>query len=263
MNQNSKIDTVLYNKKAWDSQVRRGNRWTVPVSPEEVKAARSGPLSLLLTPQKFVPQDWYPELKGCKVLALASGGGQQGPLLAARGADVTILDNSPLQLERDREVAAREGLILKTEEGDMGDLSRFADGSFDFIFHPCSNVFVEDVNRTWREAFRVLRKGGTMISGFCNPVIFTLDLDLEKSGVAQMRYAIPYSDLILNEDEREKYFGPDEPLNFGHTLDDQIGGQLAAGFMLTGFYEDGWDAEVSPIHRYLKCFIATRAWKPA
>lgn len=255
------IDSVSYNKKAWDNQVRRGNRWTIPVSPDEVKAARSGRLSILLTPQKPVPQDWFPELKACKVLALASGGGQQGPLLAAAGGDVTVFDNSPLQLERDREVAAREGLSLKTVEGDMRDLSCFADESFDFIVHPCSNVFVDDVKPTWREAYRVLKKGGTMISGICNPVIFTLDPELEKTGVAQMRYSIPFSDLSFSEEERLRYFGPDEPLNFGHSLEDQIGGQLAAGFLLSGFYEDGWDDDKSPIHRFLKCFIATRAWK--
>ena len=51
-----------------------------------------------------------------------------------------------------------------------------------------------------------------------------------------------------------------QPIEFGHTLEDQIGGQTDAGFMITGFYEDGWpDAKLS---EYLPAFIATCAVKP-
>src|SRR5689334_5943264 len=111
------------NKKAWDKLVEKKDRWTQPVSPEVIAKARKGELKLLLTPATHVPRTWYPkDLKGCKTLCLASGGGQQGPTLAAAGADVTVFDNSPKQLEQDRFVAEREGLQLKTVEGDMRDL---------------------------------------------------------------------------------------------------------------------------------------------
>lgn len=257
------IDPVQFNKAAWNHQVSIGNPWTIPVTPEAIARARRGDVELVLTPQKKVPSDWFPPLKACRVLALAGGGGQQGPLLAAAGADVTVFDNSPDQLARDQEVAAREKILLKTEEGDMADLSRFADGSFDFIIHPCSNSFVADVNPVWREAFRVLKRGGTMISGFCNPVIFTMDFEQEKLGAAVMRYSIPYSDLhSLSSEERARFLGPHEPLAFGHSLEDQIGGQIRAGFLLNGYYEDGWNADKAPVHRFLKCFIATKAMKP-
>ncbi len=257
------MDAIQYNKKAWDHQVAVGNPWTLPVSAEEIARARRGDVHMVLTPQKPVPKEWYPAWQGCKVLALASGGGQQAPLMAAAGADVTVLDNSPAQLARDQEVAAREGLILRTIEGDMSRMDALPSSSFDFIFHPCSNAFVPDVNPVWQEAFRVLKKGGTMIAGFCNPVIFTMDFEREKQGVAEMRYAIPYSDLnSLTAAERAQFLAENEPLSFGHSLEDQIGGQLRAGFVLTGFYEDGWDADKAPIHRFLKCFIATRVYKP-
>ena len=94
-------------------------------------------------------------------MCLASGGGQQGPILAAAGADVTVFDNSPRQLEQDRYVADRDGLHLQTVEGDMRDLSCFPDESFDLIVHPVSNVFVPDVKPVWREAYRVLKPGAT------------------------------------------------------------------------------------------------------
>ena len=108
----------------------------IPVSSEEVAEARKGNWKIILTPTKPIPQSWYPEIKGCDVLCLASGGGQQGPIFAAAGANVTVFDNSPKQLERDRVVAERDNLQIKTVQGDMADLSVFADESFDLIIHP-------------------------------------------------------------------------------------------------------------------------------
>jgi hypothetical protein len=53
------------------------------------------------------------------------------------------------------------------------------------------------------------------------------------------------------------------PLEFGHTLTDQIGGQLDAGFVLTGFFEDHYaDSGKDPLSHYTDSFIATRAVKP-
>src|SRR3972149_11600688 len=112
-----------YNRDAWDREVRRRNKWTIPVSTETIAKARQGDWQIVLTPTIPVPMDWFPQLKGADVLCLASGGGQQGPVLAAAGANVTVFDNSPLQLEQDRFVAEREALSLKTVEGDAADLS--------------------------------------------------------------------------------------------------------------------------------------------
>ena len=109
------------------------------------------------------------------MLCLASGGGQQGPILAAAGANVTVFDNSPNQLAQDRLVADREGLTIETVLGDMADLSAFPDARFDLIFHPVSNVFAPDVRPVWKEAFRVLRPGGSLLAGFMNPVQYLFD----------------------------------------------------------------------------------------
>src|SRR5712675_944311 len=103
-------DILTYNRHAWDRQVERGNRWTIPVGPEEVARARRGDWTLVLTPTKAVPSDWFPPLPGLDVLCLAGGGGQQGPILTAAGANVTVFDNSPGQLARDRLVADRDDL---------------------------------------------------------------------------------------------------------------------------------------------------------
>ena len=93
---------------------------------------RAGDWSVVLIGYEPVPRRWFPaDLAGTAVLCLASGGGQQGPVLAAAGADVTVFDNSPRQLSRDDEVAARDGLAVRTVLGDMRDLGAFANGSFD------------------------------------------------------------------------------------------------------------------------------------
>jgi len=126
--------------------------------------------------------------------------------------------------------------------------------------HPCSNCFVDEIQPVWNEAHRVLKPGGVLLSGITNPVTYLMDPYLEKQCVFQLKYSMPYSDLrSLTPEERETYF-PDEPINFGHSLEDQIGGQLAAGFQLAGFYEDDWGGQ-GPIDRYLKGFFATRAVK--
>ena len=236
-------DIVSYNRRAWDAAVARGSQWTLPVGPEVIAAARQGEWQIILTPMKPVPRNWFPaEMKGVKILCLASGGGQQGPVLAAAGATVTVFDNSSRQLAQDQLVAAREALTLRTVQGDMADLTAFADGSFDLIVHPCSNAFVPDVRPVWREALRVLRAGGDLLAGFWNPANFIFDTFAADEGQLQVRHKLPYSDLTsLSEEERQSYVDDQQPLEFGHTLDDQIGGQLDAGFVLTGFYEDGWD----------------------
>lgn len=258
------MDIRAYNRAAWDKKVVEGNPWTVPVSPEVVERARAGMFELFLTPTKPVPMNWFGELKGSSVLCLASGGGQQGPLLAAAGARVTVFDNSPSQLRQDRFVAEREGLEIETIEGDMADLSVMSDESFDLIVHPCSNCFVPEVRPVWRECFRVLRPGGVLLAGFTNPVRFVFDYEKLLEGKLEVRHSIPYSDLTQLSDAELKRLVLDEtsPLTFAHTLTDQIGGQLDAGFLLSGMYEDGYAASrEDPISRYLENFVATRVVK--
>ncbi|HKC66355.1 MAG TPA: class I SAM-dependent methyltransferase [Pyrinomonadaceae bacterium] len=255
------MDIRDYNRAAWDKEVERGNVWTVPVSAEVIAAARGGQWEVLLTETKPVPRDWFPELNGIEVLCLASGGGQQAPILAAAGARVTVLDNSPKQLEQDSKVAERDALNLVTIVGDMTDLSVFDDESFDLIFHPCSNLFVPDVRPIWREAFRVLRRGSALLAGFLNPVLFIFDNRLAEKGVLQVRHTLPYSDLqSLSKEECRQFIEKGEPLEFGHTLEDQIGGQTDAGFVITGFYEDHHRNHAAA--KFTPTYIATRAIKP-
>lgn len=259
------MDIVAHNKAMWDRKVQEGNRWTLPVSKEAIDRARAGQFELLLTPTKPVPLDWFPMLDGTPTLCLAAGGGQQGPLLAAAGAHVTVFDNSPQQLSQDRLVAERENLMIETVEGDMADLSRFADDQFQLIVHPVSNCFVPDVRPVWRECFRVLQPGGILLAGFDNPVRWLFDDEQSKTGRLEVCRSVPWSDLAdaRSMGTLEMLVKRGATLELGHTLADQIGGQLDAGFILTGVYEDRYEPpDEDPISRYIDTFIATRAAKP-
>jgi SAM-dependent methyltransferase len=256
------FDPVAYNRVAWDREVDNDNEWTRPVGPEIISRARTGDWSVVLIGYEPTPRDWFPsDLDGVAVLCLASGGGQQGPVLAAAGADVTVFDNSPRQLSRDREVADRENLALRTVLGDMRDLGEFADASFDVVFNPVSNVFCPDLAPVWREAFRVLRPGATLMTGFMNPDLFMLDAQaLDERSELVVRYALPFSSLDLSEEERRRSFG-DGPIHYSHSLTTQIGGQLAAGFALTHLVEAPHHADATAA--YMPGYIATRAVRPA
>lgn len=255
------IDILHHNREAWIRESEKGNIWTMPVDSETIEKVRKGNWSVVLTPTKPVPADWFPKLNGIKLLCLASGGGQQGPVFAAAGADVTVFDNCPAQLDKDRLVADRDGLEIRTIQGDMRDLSVFEDESFDLIFHPVSNCFVDDINSVWRECFRILKKGGVLLAGFVNPIAYIFDfVQWDENQKLEVKYSIPYSDTDqLPADQLEKRIKAKEPLEFGHSLDEQIGGQIAAGFVIGGFYEDNSGGDLLDPH--INTFIATKAIK--
>ena len=97
------------NEKAWDNVNESMVDHTTAISHGEYLLAQSGELKVSLAGVKMVPLEWFPDLKGLHVLALASGGGQQGPVFAAHGANVTVTDLSDRQLAAERMVAEREG----------------------------------------------------------------------------------------------------------------------------------------------------------
>ena len=249
-----------YNRAAWNEEVKKGNQWTIPASKEEITKAKKGDFKIVLTPFKPVPEDWMGDVKGKNILCLASGGGQQGPILAAAGAKVTVFDNSDQQLKRDADAAEEYDLDLKTVQGNMQDLSCFPAQIFDLIIHPVSNCFIDDILPVWKESFRVLDLNGKMLSGFCNPIMYMIDWEkADKSNRYELVNSIPYSDLeSLTPKVKQKYIKDKTVFEFGHSLTAQIQGQLDAGFILTGFYEDKGD---DLLDKFTDTFIATNAHK--
>lgn len=245
------------NAKIWDSRSENNDIWSVAVSSEAVKQAREGVWSIVLTPKKPVPANWFPDnLAERKILCLASGGGQQGPILAATGADVTVFDNSKVQLAKDEFVAKRDNLKIKTVQGNMQDLSMFADESFDCIIHPWSNGYVDDVRPVWKECARVLKKNGILLAGFGNPVEYIFNVGKMEEGILEVENTIPYADIDHMDDPQTRAIVESGGYIWSHTLEDQIQGQIDAGFAIIGFYEDEGG---TVLDQYMNTSIATKA----
>jgi ubiquinone/menaquinone biosynthesis C-methylase UbiE len=254
------MDILEHNRVAWNQHVKNGNEWTIPVTKKAIDAAIQGTYQILLTPMKPIPKNWLGDVTQAHVLCLASGGGQQGPILAAAGAHVTVFDNSDKQLQRDHDISTQFNLGITIVHGNMQDLRCFSANTFDLIIHPVSNCFIPDIRPVWDECYRVLKERGRLLSGFCNPISYMIDWEeADTTQTCVVKYAIPYSDLVsLSPEMKQRYQHEHTPFEFGHSLTDQIQGQIEAGFVLTGFYEDKGQAALD---RYTDRFIATRALK--
>lgn len=247
------------NSQIWDQRSDNNDTWSIPVSSEEVQRAQAGDWHIVLTPRKPVPAAWFPQpLTGKKVLCLASGGGQQGPILAAAGAEVTVFDNSKVQLEKDAFVARRDHLAIQTVQGNMQDLSVFADESFDCIVHPWSNGYIDDVRPVWKECARVLKKNGLLLAGFGNPISCIFHVGKFERGILEVANAIPYADIDHLDDPETRAIAEVDGYLWSHTLEDQIQGQTDAGFAIIGFYED---IGGSALDAYINSSIATKGVK--
>lgn len=242
------------NSKIIDQWVEEGWEWGQPISHEIFEKAKNNDWHVLLTPTKPVPKDWFCEMEGAEILGLASGGGQQMPIFTALGARCTVLDYSEMQLLKEKEVAERENYEIKLVKADMTKPLPFEDESFDLIFHPVSNCYIEDVYPLWKECYRVLKRGGILLAGLDNGINFIFD-DEERMLAHKLPFN-PLEDQQLYQDSIKNDWG----IQFSHTIEEQIGGQLRAGFVLTDIYQD--TNGVGRLHEFnVPTFYATRAIK--
>ncbi|MBE5778973.1 MAG: class I SAM-dependent methyltransferase [Clostridiales bacterium] len=247
------------NSQIWDKRSENNDIWSVAVSSDKVNLAREGVWSIVLTPSRPVPASWFPKkLEGKKILCLAGGGGQQGPILAAAGADVTVFDNSRVQLMKDQFVAQRDHLPLRTVQGNMQDLSVFDDEIFDCIVHPWSNGYIDNVRPVWKECARVLKKNGLLLAGFGNPISSIFNVGKFERGILQVENRIPYADIDHLDDPETRAIAEADGFYWSHTLEDQIQGQTDAGFAIVDFYEDIGGCALD---QYINSSIATKAIK--
>ena len=220
------------NAETIDRWVEEGWKWGIPITHEQYLEATEGKLDVVLTPTKTVPQEWFGDIKGKKLLGLASGGGQQMPVFCAAGADCTVMDLSDRQLESERMVSEREGYAISIVKADMTEKFPFDDETFDIIFHPVSNCYIKDVQHVWNECFRVLKRGGILLAGMDNGFNFLFDDE-----GTEVKYTLPF-DPLSNPEQMKDLQETDSGVQFSHTLEEQLGGQLRAGFVLTDLYED-------------------------
>jgi 2-polyprenyl-3-methyl-5-hydroxy-6-metoxy-1,4-benzoquinol methylase len=216
-------------EKNVDALVENNVSWSACATSEEMENAKAGNLKIKFF-DKEIPTDWLKDIKGKKVLCLAGAGGLQAPLLACAGAEVTVLDLSDKMLDKDRKIAETELLNIKIEKGNMCDLSRFSDNSFDYILNPTSLMYVPNVKTVFKECYRVLKDGGVFIMMAPSPINYLCDfISDENGGYYKAVNRMPYcsTDFDSNGDWVE----------YGHTMEDYIGGQIECGFAITGYVE--------------------------
>ncbi|MBG9983225.1 class I SAM-dependent methyltransferase [Aerococcaceae bacterium DSM 111020] len=232
---------VKFNQDRWNNVSRKkGNPYTLPLTSQEYQQAMEEDLRVSLTVGgKTVPLEWFDRAKGNKLLGLACGGGQQGPIFAGKGYETTIMDFSQEQLDKDRMVAAREEIEITTVRADMTQPFPFEDESFDIIFCPVSNTYISVLENMWQESYRVLKQGGLLMVGYMNPWIYMYDGDDVcdfPDRELMLKYALPF-DFRELEAEGKLVINPEYGYEFSHTLEGQIRGQLQAGFAMIDFYE--------------------------
>ncbi|WP_291844797.1 methyltransferase domain-containing protein [Maricaulis sp.] len=258
------MDIHAHNRDAWNHESESSDSpWCRPVDAATIDAARQGDWSVILTPNKPVPRNWFGDITGARILCLASGGGQQAPILAAAGAIVTSVDFSPAQLAKDAEIARREGLALDTVEADMTTFSGQVSTGHDLVFNATSNLFSSQILPVWRECSMVLKTGGRLLAGFMNPDFFLFDHDeIDAGGPLTARYPLPFSSARdLPAGRRNDRIRNREAFEHSHSLEEQIGGQIAAGFSVEGFYEDRWSPQATRLDPFMPTSFATLARK--
>ena len=250
-----KNDFVKINAKTIDSWVKEGWQWGIPIDHQTYENAKNGIWDVVLTPIRPVPKDWFIPFEKAHILGLASGGGQQMPIFAALGAECTVMDISDEQLKSEKKVSERERYHINIIKADMTKPFPFEDESFDLIFHPVSNVYVKDVSHVFNECARVLKKGGLLLSGLDNGVNFMVDDETE----TKIINTFPF-DPLKNKDHFEFLKRTDSGVQFSHTLEDQIGAQLKAGFEILDVYEDtNGEGRLKELN--IPCYFATKSRK--
>lgn len=149
-------------------------------------------------------------------------------------------------------VSDREGYEIQLVRGDMADPLPFEDGSFDMVVNPVSNHYVEDVDPVFQEVFRVLVPGGAFLAGLDTGILWAF----EPGGV--LAHKLPFNPM-KDRELRKKLFLENEAYVFSHTLEEQIGGQLRAGFALADILEDVDDDKLGEYN--IPTSILTRAVK--
>lgn len=229
MEQQSIFDQV---EKNVDRLVQEHVSWSACATPEQMEKARLGKPELLFGEDDFIPAPWLSNLQGKRVLCLAGAGGLQGPLLAAAGAHVTVLDLSTQMLAHDRAMALQWKLSMNIRRGNMCDLSCFEEASFDLVINPPSLFYVPDVVPVFHQVHRVLRPGGSFILCSSSPIAYVCEYDEDrKQYIACNR--MPY--------RSQEHASQGDWVEYGHTMESYLGGLIGAGFVITGYKEKQMD----------------------
>jgi len=219
-------DNHWHNRSAWDRLARKQDRLAKPARDEDF----SNPLA------SVDGLGWLGgDVRGKRLLCLAAGGGRQGPIYAAAGAEVTVVDLSPAMLELDREVSNKRQLKVRTVEASMDDLSMLDNGSFDIVIHPVSTCYVRDVRPVYQEVARILVAGGLYISQHKQPTSLQADIQPHQ-GSYRVKHGY-YDKRPLPVEPISNLIREDGTLEYVHRWEELIGAMCTAGFAIEALTE--------------------------
>jgi SAM-dependent methyltransferase len=236
-------DAVLaHNARAWDRLAAGGAALARPAADE----AFGDPRAWLGGGGPEGRRPWLPaSLTGLEVLCLAAGGGKHGPLYAAAGARVTVLDLSAAMLALDRQVARERGIDLDLVQGSIDDLGMFGAGRFDLVVHPVSTCYVADVQPVFRSVARVTRSGGIYVSQHKSPPSLQASLEPNAAGRYELRHEVARREPLPPESPgRLREAGTQE---FVHSLTALLGGICRAGFVIEDVHEPEHADPTAPV----------------
>lgn len=220
------VAAIDHNRRAWDRLASDG----VPLARPAADEAFGDPRGWLGS-AGTAARPWLPaRLDGLEVLCLAAGGGKHGPLYAAAGARVVVLDVSAAMLALDRAVARERRIDLEIVEGSMDDLSMFATGRFDLVIHPVSTCYLPDVSPVFREIARVTRSNGLYVSQHKSPASLQAGVVPNDRGRYELEHPqLTGKPLPLLPPSRLREAGTHE---YVHSLASLLGGICRAGFTI-------------------------------
>jgi SAM-dependent methyltransferase len=215
----------VHNRRAWDELVVKKQCFTRPARDEDFV----DPLG------KVDPLGWLGgDIRGRALLCLAAGGGKHGPLYAAAGASVTVVDLSPAMLELDRQVAAERRIELRTVEASMDAMPMLTTASFDLVIHPVSTCYVPQIGRVYREIARIMRPGGLYISQHKTPTSLQADTAAGPRGyeLVEPYYRTGPLPPVVGSPHREE-----GTLEYLHRWEELLGHMCQAGFAIEDLVE--------------------------
>ena len=240
----SEAEAVSQNQRAWDRMAASGHALARPARDQEL----AEPLGTVDACK------WLPDsIKGWKVLCLAAGGGRHGPLYAAAGADVTVVDLSPGMLELDRKVAEERRLTIRTVATSMDNLTAFENAEFDLVIHPVSTCYLPRLDRLFAEVARVTRPGGLYISQHKQPTNLQASLETH-TGSYVIEHAY-YDSSPVPSAVRPNRLREPETREFAHRWESILGGICRSGFVIEDVIEPNHakpDAPTGSFHH--RCF---------
>src|SRR5688572_24637546 len=217
--------SASHNRRAWDDMAAKQQRFTRPAADADFV----DPLA------KVDAIGWLGgDIRGKNLLCLAAGGGKHGPLYAAAGAAVTVVDLSPAQLELDRAVAAERRLELKTVEASMDDLGMFAAGEFDIVIHPVSSCYLPQIGPVYQQIARITRTVGLYISQHKSPTSLQADIRAGQRGyeLIEPYYRSGPLPPVVGSPHREE-----GTLEYLHRWEEILGLMCRAGFVIEDLVE--------------------------